>query len=644
MRIVALCVAAAAWLSAQESPAPATEQRVTGVLELGYRWRTEPGGSVNSYRSVVDLGSGPKMLNTDFTIVDPKGRLFDRIDTRASNWGDDPYSTLHVSARKLRWYDFSADHRNIAYFNYLPSFANPLLSRGILLNERSFDIRRRTTAVQLDILPGNWFVPYVAYERSSGSGRGINTFVSDLNEYPVPTIISDGLNLYRGGVRLQLPRLNMTVEQGGTTFKDDQSLFENTPNPGNRETPFLGRTLMLNSLMEAYGIRSTSVYGKLSGTGSVTRWLNLSGDLMYSRPKTDVSFQQASSGNFVVSSEVLAFTAQQFVLSAQASMPRTTGTFGAELLAHRRVRVMWSFLTDRFDNNGSSAARNTLMDVSALPVRALDLTSFLRNEYSHLATDVIFDVNTTLTLRAGHRYVWGKGTSRVLPEQGLVSADDGRLRRNVWNGGFSYRPTSKLVFNGDAEGAASARIYFRTGLNDYQRGALRARYRVTQNLHLTGDFRILNNQNPTPGVNYEMRGRRVSMALQWLPEGGKRISVQAEYARSGLESEATYLIPQTLQPDRSHYREYAHTAGALIDLVLPGAANVIPKLSFGGSLYRSGGTRPTSYYQPTGSLTVPFRKNVAWVSSWRYYGFGEAVYFFERFQTHLIQTGVRFSR
>jgi hypothetical protein len=279
-----------------------------------------------------------------------------------------------------------------------------------------------------------------------------------------------------------------------------------------------------------------------------------------------------------------------------------------------------------------------------LPVRAVDLTSFLRNEYSHLATDVIFDVNTTLTLRAGHRYVWGNGTNRVLPEQGLVSIDDGRLRRNVWTGGFSYRPISNLVFNGDAEGAASARTYFRTGLNDYQRGSLRARYRVTQNLHLTGDFRILNNQNPTPGVDYDMRGHRVSMALQWLPKGGKRIGVQADYARSGLESEATYLIPQTLQPDRSHYREYAHTAGALIDLVLPGAGNITPKLSFGGSLYRSGGTRPTSYYQPTGSLTVPFRKDVAWVSSWRYYGFGEAVYFFERFQTHLIQTGVRFSR
>ena len=42
--------------------------------------------------------------------------------------------TLHVNVRKLRLYDFNADYRNIAYFNYLPSYADPLLSRGIVLN------------------------------------------------------------------------------------------------------------------------------------------------------------------------------------------------------------------------------------------------------------------------------------------------------------------------------------------------------------------------------------------------------------------------------------------------------------------------------------------------------------------------------
>lgn len=114
-------------------------------------------------------------------------------------------------------------------------------------------------------------------------------------------------------------------------------------NPGNRDTPYLGQNLVLNSLVQAYGIRSDSVHTRVSGTGSPARWLNLSGDVLYSRPRSQSTFQQANTGNFVLSSEALLFATQQFLLSAQASMPRKTGTFGAELLPIRRTRIMLSF-------------------------------------------------------------------------------------------------------------------------------------------------------------------------------------------------------------------------------------------------------------------------------------------------------------
>ena len=114
--------------SATASPVPSDENWLTGYIDLGYRWVTGVFGSDDTYRSIVDLGSGPKLLGTDFTILDPKHRLFDRIDVRAYDWGDDPYSTLHVDVRKAKLYDFSADYRNIAYYNNLPAFADPLLA------------------------------------------------------------------------------------------------------------------------------------------------------------------------------------------------------------------------------------------------------------------------------------------------------------------------------------------------------------------------------------------------------------------------------------------------------------------------------------------------------------------------------------
>src|SRR5262252_7883522 len=87
------------------TPVPAAEPVLTGSIDLGYRWRSNVGGSFDTYRSIVNLGSGPKLLGADFTITDPKHRAFDRMDVRAYNWGDDPYGTFYLRATKTKVYE-----------------------------------------------------------------------------------------------------------------------------------------------------------------------------------------------------------------------------------------------------------------------------------------------------------------------------------------------------------------------------------------------------------------------------------------------------------------------------------------------------------------------------------------------------------
>ena len=68
--------------AAAGSPVPSTDNWVSGWIEGGYRWRTGVAGSFDTYRSIVNLGDGPKLLATEFTVTDPKHRWFDRIDVR----------------------------------------------------------------------------------------------------------------------------------------------------------------------------------------------------------------------------------------------------------------------------------------------------------------------------------------------------------------------------------------------------------------------------------------------------------------------------------------------------------------------------------------------------------------------------------
>src|SRR5262249_50876984 len=147
---------------AKASPAPSGEQWVSGSLDFGYRWLTDVGGNFQEYRSVVNLGEGPKLFGLDLSFIDPKHRLFDRLDVRGYGFGGDPYNTAHVGARKAGLYDFTFDYSNIAYFNAVPSFANPLAPAGF--NEQAFDTHRRNMSFALDLRPGRHIIPYLAFE------------------------------------------------------------------------------------------------------------------------------------------------------------------------------------------------------------------------------------------------------------------------------------------------------------------------------------------------------------------------------------------------------------------------------------------------------------------------------------------------
>jgi hypothetical protein len=628
------------------SPVPSTESWLTGSIDVGYRWRTDVGGSLDTYRSIVNLGSGPKLLGADFTLTDPKHRAFDQIHVRANGWGDEPYQTVHLDAKKSKLYDFSADYRDMAYFNFLPSYADPLMGRGIVLSEQSFDTRRHLANFQIDLLPGNWFIPYFAYDRDSGSGTGATTFVSDSNEFPVPNTLRDQTSLYRGGVRFELRRFHATLEQGGTTFKDDQSVFQGpgSTNFGNVATPIFGQKTDLTNLLAAYGVRGTSIYSKGLFTAEAASWLDLYGQFLYSQPNTNVNYQQTAAGNLLLQSQLLFYTSQQYLVSAEANLPHTSGSLGAEIRPLRRVRIVQSWLTDRLHNAGSASSTQTLASTGASQQIAALLASSLVTNYSQEEIDVFFDATSKLTLHGGYRYVWGDANDAVLPPAGLMSSDQAKLRRNVGLGGVTFRPSQKLMIRTDAEVASSGGSYFRTSLYDYQKVHAQARYQALTSLSLAADFTLLDNNNPVPGVNYDYRSQQESLSLFWSPLSAKFGDFQGSYTRSTLHSDIGYLVPQTLTPQASLYRDNAHTATALFNFKIPSIEGIAPKLSAGGSLFISSGNRATSYYQPLATLWLPINKKISLFADWRYYGYGEAFYLYEGFRTNMVTTGLRFTR
>ena len=630
--------------SAAPSPVPSTEPVLTGWIDLGYRWSTGVGGSPDTYRSIINLGSGPKFLGTDFTLTDPTHKWFDTIQVRADSWGDEPSSTVHVDAKKSGVYDFNADYRDFAYFNFLPSYADPLLSQGIVLDEQSFDTRRKIAAVSLKIRPGHWWSPYLGWDHDSSSGTGTTVFVTDGNNYAVPNTLRDSTNLFRAGVKFEKPRFHVTLEEGGTVFKSDQSVFQNSGsvNFGNFSAPMLGKTLDLTNLLAAYGIGGSSAYSKVLLTANPTTWLDLYGQFFYSQPNSHVHYQQTDSGSLYLQSQILFYSGEQEIATAASEQPHTSGSFGAEFRPLKRVRIVESWITDRLDDAGSSASTQTLMlPGTSLPLSSL-LATTLASNYNQEAIDLFFDVTSKLTVRGGYRYVWGDASYAFLPPDGLASSVQEQLRQNVGVGAVTFRPIQKISVTGEVEAASSSGVYFRTRLYNYQKVRAQARYQPLQSLSIAVDFMLLNNQNPLSGTNYDYSAHQESLTFYWSPRG-KIFDIQGSYSRSDLRSNIGYLEPEDLSPQISRYRDNAHTGTALFDLAWP-HGRFAPKLSAGGSFFVSSGSQPTRYYQPTAKLWVPLGKSATWFSEWRYYGYGDAFLLYQGFRTHLVTTGVRFTR
>lgn len=626
------------------SPVPSAESPLTGWIDLGYRWQTANGGNWNVYRSLVNLGEGPKLIGADITYTDPKSRLFDRFDLQASGWGGEPYATIHGRVRKARLYELEGNYRDIAYFSNLPSFADPLLQRGLVLNEQSSDVHDHLTDVRLELIPWSWITPYGQFERSSETGNSVNTFVTGNNEYAVPGVVRNSQLYFRGGARIDAGRFHVTLEQGGSQYKDDQTSYQaaSHPNTGNNIVPYFGQQLYLTSFAEAYGIRGSSIYSKALATAHVTSWLDLRGEFYFSQPKNTANYQMNDTGSFVIPSQILFYSAQRYALQSGAKLPHQTGSFGAELRPLRKVRMIESWLTDRLHDASNATAQQNPVTTASL------LSSSLASNYTQLQSDVIFDASARLTLRGGYRRVWADANDLTLPVAGLAYMDHVSLHRNVGLAGATYKPFSKWMVHGDLEAGVSNGAYFRTSLYRYQRIRLRSSYHFRPGLEAAFDASILNNENPIaqqtgPAQSYSFLSKQLGISLIYAPEK-KRWSLQSSYTRATTHSDIPYLEPSTGVQLFDRYRENLHIVNGFLEAKPWVPFGLKPALSLGGAFVTTSGSRPTGFYQPVIKLTMPLTKKIAWFSEWRYYGFHEPYYAYENFRSSFFTTGVRITR
>jgi hypothetical protein len=612
----------------------------SGSLDLRNRWVTDVSGSSQTYRSVVNLGEGPRLFDADLLFSRPGARWADDAFLTLNSWGGDPYNTARFGAEKKGLYDLRMDYRNIAYFNNLPSFANPLLDSGVTLSQRAYDINRRQFDVALHLWPGRRWSPFANLSRSSGDGRGVTIFVSDADEFAVDADIEDRLLTARAGLTASGKRWSVTAEQGASDFTDSQAVYWNgDTNPGNRRTPFVGRDLALNQLLQQYAVDGSGLFSRAIVQAQPWSRLSLTGQFLYSQPKIDVTQRSEAEGQLVHLPFLAPYSLFTEQSVAQASRPRPSANWSTELRLNRRVRIIQSWYTDRL-HVAASAAVTQLFNIAPELVIEDVSAPRLAVSYSRNQTDLVFEPDPRFSIRAGHRYVWGEAQTTA-PEFDLRLEPKAQaaLRRHVGLASAAARLLEgRLRVGLQAEYSPGSQAYFRTALDRYRRVKLRASYRLFPTLTLLSSLTHFRNRNDDPEIDLETESRQFSAGFSWAPQGSD-FSVVADYTRSSLTSRILAIQLPFFGTDFANYQDEGH-AGSLY---LQTAAARGTRLKAGGSLFVGSGSRPTRFYTPQVELDGRLSERIRWVGEWKWYGFGEKLYPVEDFRTHTVSAGVRFS-
>ncbi len=186
----------AATQAGQPAPGPPPEETtgeqwgnylVHESIELGGRI-TDRTGSVDMYNTLVNLHSGPRILEQTLSLQSTthSGNLFDSLYASSFGWGGDPSNAARLRISKLGWYNFTGSfRRDKNYFNY-DLFANPLnpltiTTPGIQpepvnFSPHSYFTTRRLYDFALTLLPQKRLSFRIGYNRNRSEGPSYGTF------------------------------------------------------------------------------------------------------------------------------------------------------------------------------------------------------------------------------------------------------------------------------------------------------------------------------------------------------------------------------------------------------------------------------------------------------------------------------------
>ncbi len=184
--LVALLVSMSLFASAQTDDAKEPEGKSMGgynvrqSMEFGGRMTSGFGGNLSMYNSLVNLQSGPRLLDQSLAMrsENHQGIFFDTLTESMTGFGGDPNQMGHIRMSKSKLYDFAAQYRHDEYYSDYNLLGNSLA----VPNPNAFNVnvfsqsphfmntRRSLEDFDLKLLPQSWVSLRLGYSHGRDQG------------------------------------------------------------------------------------------------------------------------------------------------------------------------------------------------------------------------------------------------------------------------------------------------------------------------------------------------------------------------------------------------------------------------------------------------------------------------------------------
>jgi hypothetical protein len=184
--LAALLILLSLFASAQTDNATEPEGKSLGgynvrqSIEFGGRFTSGFGGNLSMYNSLVNLQSGPRLLDQSLAMRSENhtGLFFDTLTESMTGFGGDPNQIGRFRMSKNKLYDFSVQYRHDQYYSdynllgneiAVPN-PNPLNVNVFNRSPHFMDTRRSMTDFDLKLLPQSWMSFRVGYSHGRDQG------------------------------------------------------------------------------------------------------------------------------------------------------------------------------------------------------------------------------------------------------------------------------------------------------------------------------------------------------------------------------------------------------------------------------------------------------------------------------------------